>query len=116
MESGFQGLVQLASLVAALLSLAIPLYCIPTALIALFRRASYYPSWPLWLAAFIWLVQWPLVFVVSLVAPGAGSFAGDGHETLCFDLVMFFGFIAYDGALSYWVFHHIKRYVYRQAY
>jgi len=64
------GLVQLATLVAAALSLLIPLYCVPTALKAFFGRTPYWP-WPPLLLALLWVAQWPLFFFLALRLPNA---------------------------------------------
>jgi hypothetical protein len=91
-------------------SLAIPFYCIPTGLVALFRRSPYSP-WPLLLVALCWMVQWPAIFVLSFTLPGAASIGGDGQESIPFDLAMLCGFVLYNGGLFYWVYRHRQQFL-----
>lgn len=110
MESAVRGLIYLFTLIALAFSLAIPLYCIPTSLVALFHRSPYSP-WPPLLVALCWVVQWPAIFVVALTLPGAASIGGDGQESIRFDLAMLCGFVLYNAGLLYWVSRHRRRFL-----
>jgi hypothetical protein len=110
MENAVRGPIYLFTLIALVFSLAIPLYCIPTSLIALFRRSPYSP-WPPLLVTLGWLVQWPAIFALVFTLPGAPSIAGDGQESIPFDLAMFCGFAVYNGGLLYWVYRHRRRFL-----
>lgn len=90
--------------------LAIPLYCIPASLIALTRRSPYSP-WPPLLVTLGWAAQWPAIFVMGFILPGAPSFGGDGQASLPFDLAMFVAFIIYNAVLSCWVYRHRRRFL-----
>jgi hypothetical protein len=96
-----------------LFSLAIPLYCIPTGFIALFRRSPYSP-WPLLLMVPIWAVQWPLAFVVLLLLPNSGSIGGDSHDTLPGDAAFLLALLVYNAGPMYWVYRHRARFVYEE--
>src|SRR5258708_25608465 len=75
MENGARNLIYILTLIALVLSLAIPLYCIPTALVALFRRSPFAP-WPPLLVTLGWVVQWPAIFVLAFTLPGCTQYWG----------------------------------------
>jgi hypothetical protein len=103
-------LIHLFTLIAVGVSLLIPLYGIPSGIVALFRRSPYSP-WPPLLASLGWLAQWPALFVLAFTLPGAPSFSGDGQESAAFDLSLFCGFVLYNGALGIWVNRHRRRFL-----
>jgi 4-hydroxybenzoate polyprenyltransferase len=109
MQSAIRAITLVLTLIAVVFSLAVPLYCIPTGLIALFRRASYSP-WPPLLLTLGWILQWPLIFVLALTIPGAGRIAGDGHESVLFDFVLFSGFVLFNAGPLHWVYRHQRRF------
>jgi hypothetical protein len=104
------GLVHLVTLVAIVFSLAIPLYCIPTALVAFSRRSPYSP-WPLLLFALLWLVQWPLVFLLAFAMPNSPAISGDSHDSLLMDLIFLLGFLLVNAGPAYWVYRHRARFL-----
>jgi hypothetical protein len=110
MENAVQALIHILTGVAWVFSLAIPLYCIPTALVALFNRSPYSP-WPPLLVTLCWVVQWPAMFVLIFALPGGPSIGGDGHESIPFELAMLGGFALYNAALGYWGYRHRRRYL-----
>lgn len=110
MEQFLLGLVHWVALAAAALSLLIPLYCIPTGLLALFRRSPYSP-WPLLLVSLLWVVQWPLMFLVIFSLPNAPSIGGDSHDSLRMDTMILLGLILYNLGPGYWVYRHRARFV-----
>jgi hypothetical protein len=103
-------LVQLVTLVAVVVSLVIPLYCVPTALVAFFRRTPYSP-WPPLLLALLWLAQWPLCFFLVFSLPNAPAISGDSHDSLGMDSAMLLGFILFNAGPCYWVYRHRARFV-----
>ncbi len=105
-----RNLIYLLTLIALVLSLAIPLYCIPTGLVALFRRSPYSP-WPPLVVALGWVVQWPAIVVLAFTLPGAPSIGGDGQESIPFDLAMLCGFVLCNAGLSYWVYRHRQQFL-----
>jgi len=107
------GLVQLATLVAVGLSLLIPLYCVPTALVAFFSRTPYSP-WPPLLVALLWLAQWPLSFILIFSLPNAPAITGDSHDSLGLDSAMLLGFILFNAGPCYWVYRHRARFVHAE--
>jgi hypothetical protein len=110
MANGVRNLIYLLTLIPLVLSLGIPLYCIPTGLVALFHRSPFSP-WPPLLVTLGWLVQWPAIFILAFTLPGAPSIGGDGQESIPFDLAMLGGFVLYNAGLFYWVYRHRQRYV-----
>jgi len=110
MESAARSLIYIFTLIVGVLSLAVPVYCIPTGLVAMFRRSPYSP-WPALLMILAWVAQWPAIFVLAFTLPGAPSIGGDGQESIRFDLAMQGGFVAYNAALFYWVFRHRRRFL-----
>jgi hypothetical protein len=92
------------------LSLAIPLYCLPTGLVALVHRFPYSP-WPPLLVTLCWVVQWPAIFVLAFTLPGGPSIGGDGQESISFAFAMFCGFALYNAGLGYWVYRHRRRFL-----
>lgn len=110
MESAARGLVYILTLIGVVLSIAVPVYCVPAGLIALSRRSPYSP-WPPLLVTLCWAAQWPAIFVLAFMLPGAPSFAGDGQASLPFDLAMFGGFVCYNAVLLFWVYRHRRRYL-----
>jgi hypothetical protein len=109
MESAARSLVYISTLIAWVFSLAIPVYCIPTSLVALFRRSPY-SAWPPLLVTLAWVVQWPAIFLLAFRLPGAASISGDGQESIPFDFAMLGGFVLYNAALLYWVYRHRRRF------
>jgi|SRR5216684_8668912 len=111
MANGPRSLIFILTLIALVLSLAIPLYGSPTGLVALFRRSPYSP-WPPLLVTLCWVAQWPVIFILAFTLPGAPSIGGDGQESIPFDLAMLCGFVLYNAGLFYWVYrHHRQRYL-----
>jgi hypothetical protein len=110
MANAARNLIYLLALIALALSLVIPLYGIPTSLVAIFRRAPYSP-WPPLLVTLGWVVQWPAIFLLAFTLPGSRSIAGDGQESIQFDLAMLCGFILYNAGLLYWVYRHRRRFL-----
>jgi hypothetical protein len=110
MESAARGLIFLSALIGLAFSLAVPLYCIPTSLVALFHRSPYSP-WPPLLVTLCWVAQWPAIFVLAFTLPGAASIGGDGQESIALDLAMLCGFILYNAGLLYWVYRHRRRFL-----
>ena len=110
MENGARNLIYILTLIALVLSLAVPLYCIPTSLVALFRRSPYSP-WPPLVVTLGWVVQWPAIFALAFTLPGAPSIRGDGQESIPFDLAMLCGFVLYNAGLSYWAYRHRRRFL-----
>jgi len=80
MASGARNLIYILTLIALMLSLAIPLYGIPTGLVALFRRSPY-SRWPSLLVTLCWVAQWPAISILAFALPGAPSIGGDGEES-----------------------------------
>src|SRR5258707_10128039 len=105
MENGARNLIYILPLIALVLSLAVPLYGIPTGLVALFRRSPYSP-WPPLLVTLCWVAQWPVIFILAFTLPGAPSIGGDGQESIQFDLAMLCGFALYNAGPLYWVCRH----------
>jgi hypothetical protein len=110
MMNGARNLIEILTLIAVALSLVVPLYCIPTSLVALFNRSPYSP-WPPLLVTLGWVVQWPAMFVLAFTLPGGPSIGGDGQESIPFLLAMLSGFVLYNAGLSYWVYRHRQRFV-----
>jgi hypothetical protein len=110
MASGARNLIHILTLITLALSLVIPLYCIPTSLVALFNRTPYSP-WPPLLVTLGWVVQWPAIFVLAFTLPGAPSIGGDGQESIQFELAMLCGFVLYNAGLFYWAYRHRQRFV-----
>ena len=110
MANAARNLIYLLALIALALSLVIPLYGIPTGLVALFRRSPCSP-WPPLLVTLGWVVQWPAIFLLAFTLPGSRSIAGDGQESIQFDLAMLCGFILYNAGLLYWVYRHRRRFL-----
>ena len=108
--NGARNLIEILTLIAVALSLVVPLYCIPTSLVALFNRSPYSP-WPPLLVTLGWVVQWPAIFVLAFTLPGGPSIGGDGHESIPFELAMFCGLVLYNAGLSYWVYRHRQRFL-----
>jgi hypothetical protein len=52
-----------------------------------------------------------LIFVLALTLPGAGSIAGDGHESVLFDFVLFSAFVLFNAGPLYWVYPHRRRFL-----
>jgi hypothetical protein len=109
-ESAARLLIHITTLIALVFSLAVPLYCIPTSLVALFRRSLYSP-WPPLLVTLCWVAQWPAIFVLAFTLPGGPSIAGDGQESISFDFAMLCGFVLYNAGLIYWVYRHRRRFL-----
>jgi hypothetical protein len=102
-------LIVVAVLVMAL-SLAIPLYSIAM-LVRSLIVSSPYSAWPPLLFLLMWIAQWPLFFVLSFRLPGAGSYAGDGHESALFEFSMLAILVLYNAGPFYWVLRHRARFV-----
>jgi hypothetical protein len=100
------------AVVVMALSLAIPLYSI-VMLVRSLIVSSPYSAWPPLLFLLVWIAQWPLVFILSFRLPGAGSYAGDGHESALFDLSMLGILVLYNAGPFYWVLRHRARFVHR---
>jgi hypothetical protein len=81
MESAARSLVYISTLIVLVLSLAVPVYCLPTGLVALFRRSPHSP-WPPLLMTLAWVAQWPALLVLAFTLPGAPSISGDGQESI----------------------------------
>jgi hypothetical protein len=85
------GLIHLATLIAIVFSLAIPLYCIPTALVAFFNQSPYSP-WPPLVLTLLWVAQWPLIFLLVVSLPNAPAISGDSHDSVGVDSGLLLGF------------------------
>lgn len=110
MEQLLLGFVHLVTLAAIVFSLAIPLYCIPTAAVAFFRPSPYSP-WPLLLLALLWLAQWPLGFLLIFALPNYPSIGGDSHDSLSMDSAFMLVFVLLNAGPFYWVYRHRDRFL-----
>src|SRR5271155_1073095 len=103
MEKLLLGIVQLVTLAVIVFSLAIPVYCIPTAAAAFFRPSPYTP-WPLLLLSLLWFAQWPLEFLLIFALPNAPAISGDSHDTVPMDSAMLLVFVLLNAGPFYWVY------------